>query len=181
LKNLYAYGDGGMVTTNDERLARKLVQARSHGLADRERCDFFSYNCRLDELQAALLRVQLPRLDDRTEARRRIAYRYNELLAPFGEVSKEGLDEYCVYQTYVFKCEQRDAIQRHLRDNGVEAIVHYRTLIHEQPAARELAKQVLPKARTYADRILSLPIYPGLAKEQQDRVVSLIRDAIGRQ
>jgi dTDP-4-amino-4,6-dideoxygalactose transaminase len=181
LKNLYAYGDGGVITTNNISLASKLVQARSHGLADRERCDFFSYNCRLDELQAALLRVQLPLLDERTEARRRIAHRYNELLAPHGEVPIEGDGEYCVYQTYVFKCERRDALQEHLRANGVEAIVHYRTLIHEQRAASLLKDPVvLPRARSYANRIVSLPIYPGLSRAQQDGVVSLIGEFLGR-
>lgn len=182
LKNLYAYGDGGVVTTDDAALARNIAQARSHGLADRESCEFFSYNCRLDELQAALLRVQLPHLDERTEARRRLAQRYNELLAPYGEVPLEGPGEYCVYQTYVFKCERRDAVQQHLRDRGVEAIVHYRTLIHEQPAAQGLGypRDLLPRARRHADRILSLPLYPSLTLPQQDRVVDLIADFLGR-
>jgi dTDP-4-amino-4,6-dideoxygalactose transaminase len=182
LKNLYAYGDGGVVTTNDAMLAKKLLQARSHGLADRERCEFFSYNCRLDELQAALLRLQLPLLEERTEARRRLARRYSELLAPFGEVPEEGVGEYCVYQTYVFKSDRRDALQEHLRENGVEAIVHYRTLIHEQPAAAPLQPphRSLPRARRHADRILSLPIYPGLTQARQDRVVSSIAEFAGR-
>src|SRR5258706_14834335 len=99
LKNLYAYGDGGVVTTDDAELAKRIVRARSHGLADRERCDFFSGNCRLDELQAALLRVQFPLLEARTEARRALAKRYNVLLAPYGQVPGEGPGEYCVYQT----------------------------------------------------------------------------------
>jgi len=182
LKNLYAYGDGGVVVTNDSALAQRIAQARSHGLADRERCDFFSYNCRLDELQAALLRVQFPLLEERNEARRRIAKRYNELLAPYGEVPEEKPGEYCVYQTYIFKHDRRDALQEHLRRCGIEAIVHYRTLIHEQPAAAEFAhpRQLLPRARRYADRILSLPIYPGLARPQQDCVASLIAEFVGR-
>jgi dTDP-4-amino-4,6-dideoxygalactose transaminase len=176
LKNLYAYGDGGVVTTNDEALAKRLRQARSHGLSDRERCEFFSDNSRLNELQAALLRVHLQRLDAQTEARRRLAFRYNELLAPFGDVPVEGPGERCVYQTYVFRTGQRDALEQHLRENGVEALVHYRTLIPEQPAMRALGEtpRPTPNARRYADRILSLPIYPALSAAQQDRVVELI-------
>lgn len=176
LKNLYAYGDGGMVTTNDSALARRIAQARSHGLVDREHAEFFSYNCRLDELHAALLRLQLPLLEERTESRRRLARRYNDLLAPFGAVPAERPSEYCVYQTYVFQSDRRDLLQEHLRANGVEAIVHYRTLIHEQPAsvAAGLAAAVLPRSRRHADRILSLPLYPGLSHRQQDRVVRLI-------
>ena len=176
LKNLYAYGDGGVITTDDEALANKLRQARSHGLAGRERCEFFSYNARLNELQAALLRVHLRQLDTQTEARRRLAFRYNELLAPFGDVPVEGSGEHCVYQTYVFRTDHRDALERHLRENGVEALVHYRTLITEQPAMRafEAATRLTPNARRYADRILSLPLYPGLTHAQQDRVGGLI-------
>ncbi len=121
-------------------------------------------------------------LEQRTEARRRLAQRYNELLAAFGEVPQERPGEYYVFQTYVFKCDRRDALQQYLRDNGVEAIVHYRTLIHEQPAAGTLGcpLEFLPRARRHADRILSLPIYPGLARGQQDRVVSLIGQFPGR-
>ena len=176
LKNLYAYGDGGVIVTDDDALAHHLRRARSHGLSDRERCEFFSYNCRLDELQAALLRVQLPLLDARTEVRRSLARRYNDRLARYGVVPTEGPGEYCVYQTYIFKCDRRDQLQQYLRRNGVEAIVHYRTLIPEQPAVGALgyASQLLPKARQHADRILSLPIYPGLVPGQQDEVVRLI-------
>lgn len=182
LKNLYAYGDGGIVTTKDPLLANKIMMARSHGLADRERCDFFSGNCRLDEVQAALLRVQLPLLEVRNEARRAIAKRYNALLAPYGEVPEESPGERCVFQTYVFKCNRRDALQGHLRDGGIEAIVHYRTLIHEQPAAsrRDYASDMLPRARRHADRILSLPIYPSLAPAQQDKVALLIGEFFRR-
>ncbi len=81
-----------------------------------------------------------------------------------------------MYQTYVFKSDRRDLLQQHLRANGIEAIVHYRTLIHEQPAARGLTRagKLLPHARRHADRILSLPIYPGLNRVQQDRVVAEI-------
>jgi dTDP-4-amino-4,6-dideoxygalactose transaminase len=88
----------------------------------------------------------------------------------------ERPSEYCVYQTYVFQSDRRDLLQEHLRANGVEAIVHYRTLIHEQPAsvAAGLAAAVLPRSRRHADRILSLPLYPGLSHPQQDRVVQLI-------
>ncbi len=176
LKNLHALGDGGAVVTGDEALHRRILQARSHGLADRERCEFFSYNCRLDELQAALLRVQLPHIDARTAERRALAQRYDTLLATYGEVPIERVSEFCVYQTYVFKSERRDALQRHLRENGVEALVHYATLIHEQPAARVLTcpSDLLPRARRHADRILSLPIFPGLTHAQQDHVAALV-------
>jgi dTDP-4-amino-4,6-dideoxygalactose transaminase len=178
LKNLYAFGDGGMITTADPALAQRLGLARNHGLRDRETCEFFSYNCRLDELQAALLRVNLRHLERRTEARRRLAHRYNDLLRPFVEVPEEGPGEYCVYQTYVIRTDKRDALKRHLNDNGVEALIHYPRPIHLQPAAAYLncpAGQC-PRAEREAGRILSLPLFPGMTAEQQDRVVGLIAD-----
>lgn len=176
LKNLHAYGDGGVVTTNDETLYRRLLRERNHGLIDREQCEFFSHNCRLDELQAAMVRVQLPMLDRWTETRRQAAFRYNTLLAAFGEVPTENEGEYCVYQTYVLKVDDRDALQRHLRENGVEALVHYATTIDRQPAAARLvqARNDLPRTRAHVGRILSLPLYPGITPAQQERVADLV-------
>ena len=182
LKNLHAYGDGGVITTDDEVLYQRLLRERNHGLIDREQCAFFSFNCRLDELQAAMVRVQLPQLDSQTEARRQAAFRYNESLAAFGEVPAEGAGEYCVYQTYVLKVDRRDALQRHLRENGVEALVHYATTIDQQPAAADFAQlhNGLLRTRAHVARILSLPLYPRITLAQQERVVALISDFFSR-
>jgi len=178
LKNLHAYGDGGVVTTDDEMLYRRLLRQRNHGLIDREQCEFFSFNCRLDELQAAFVRCQLPQLDCQTESRRQAAFRYNESLAVFGEIPDEGPGEYCVYQTYVIKVNRRDSLQRYLRENGVEALVHYATTIDQQPAIAGVAPLCngLPRTRANAERILSLPLYPSITFAQQERVVKLISD-----
>ena len=176
LKNLHAYGDGGMLATNDPKLVDYLTKARNHGLANRDQCDFWSFNCRLDEMQAALLRVQMKRLDGWTEERRRLAFRYNEALSRYVEVPEEKPGEYCVYQTYVIRAERRDELQLYLQANGVEALVHYATPIHLQPAARELGYRSgdFPVTMHHVARILSLPLYPGLTGAQQDRVVDLI-------
>jgi dTDP-4-amino-4,6-dideoxygalactose transaminase len=176
LKNLHAYGDAGMVTSDDEALIARLTQARNHGLRNRDTCEFWSFNSRLDELHAAMLRVQMRHLDAWTAERRRLAHRYNELLRPHVVVPDEGPGETHVYQTYMIQAERRDALQRHLVDNGVEALVHYAVPIHLQPAARDLGytERDFPVCKWVVDRILSLPIYPGLAEAQQDRVVSLI-------
>lgn len=176
LKNLHAFGDGGMITTSDSAVLARLNQARNHGLANREQCDFFSYNCRLDEMQAAMLRVQLQHLDTWTEQRRTLALRYNDLLRPYVEVPDEGPGEYCVYQTYVIRADRRDELKKYLNDNGVEALVHYATPIHTQPAARDLGytAQDFPKTLRHVGRIISLPLYPTLTMAQQDRVVELI-------
>lgn len=182
LKNLYAYGDGGMMTTSDPRLVEQLTLSRNHGLRTRDECEFWSFNCRLDELQAALLRIQLRHLDTRTEERRALAFRYNELLRPYVDVPDEGAGEYCVYQTYVVQADDRDELRRHLNENGVEALVHYPTPIHLQPAAEGLGYSAsdFPVTMRTASRIMSLPLYPGLSHAQQDTVAELIADFYGR-
>jgi len=176
LKNLRAIGDGGIITTKHQWLYDRLKQARNHGLVNREQCDFWSYNSRLDELQAALLRVQFRHLDTQTEQRRQLALRYNELLRPYVIVPDEGPGEYCVYQTYVVLAEDRDELKKYLNDNGVEALIHYAMPIHLQPAAKYLSYSStdFPQTMQHVSRILSLPIYPSLTHEQQDHVVTLI-------
>ena len=176
LKNLRAIGDGGIITTKHQWLYDRLKQARNHGLVNREQCDFWGYNCRLDELQAALLRVQFPHLDAQTEKRRQLAFRYNELLRPYVIVPDEGPGEYCVYQTYVALAEYRDELKKYLNDNGVEALIHYATPIHLQPAAEYLgySSADFPNTMKHVNRILSLPLYPSMTHPQQDQVVELI-------
>lgn len=176
LKNLHAFGDGGIVTSQDPDLLARLAKSRNHGLANREQCDFWSFNCRLDEMQAAMLRVQLRHLDAWTEARRNLALRYNDLLRPYVEVPDEGPGERCVYQTYVIKSDHRDELKKYLTENGVEALIHYATPIHLQPAAQGLGYKAtdFPVALRHVGRILSLPLYPTMTHEQQDRVVELI-------
>ena len=175
LKNLRAVGDGGIITTKHQWLHDRLKQARNHGLVNREQCDFWSYNSRLDELQAALLRVQFRHLHGQTEKRRELALRYNELLKPYVIVPDEGPGEYCVYQTYVILDEYRDELKKYLNDNGVEALIHYATPIHLQPAAEYLgySSADFPNTMKHVNRILSLPLYPSMTHSQQDQVVGL--------
>jgi dTDP-4-amino-4,6-dideoxygalactose transaminase len=177
LKNLHAYGDGGMVTTTDPTLLEQLFQARNHGLRGRDECLFWSFNSRLDEMQAAMLRVQLRHLERWTEERRRLAARYNRELAAFVEVPTEAPGEYCVYQTYMIQADRREELRRYLNGHGVEALVHYPTPLHLQPAARDLGycEYDFPRAARAAERILSLPLYPGLSESQQGQVIELIR------
>jgi dTDP-4-amino-4,6-dideoxygalactose transaminase len=181
LKNLHAFGDAGIVTTNDSDLAGRLVPARSHGLRDRNTCEFWGGNERLDALQAAFLRIQAGYLETWTEERRRLAFRYNAALASSVTVPVEGAGERHVYQTYAIQCDRRDDLQKHLRANGVEAIVHYPTPIHRQPAARSLGygPDAFPVVSQQANRILSLPLYPGLMTSDQDRVIELITEFYG--
>jgi dTDP-4-amino-4,6-dideoxygalactose transaminase len=181
LKNLHAFGDAGMVTTNDPVIRDRIALSRNHGLVNRDRCTEWGFNARLDELHAALLRVELRHLDRWTAERRRVAMRYNELLRPYVQVPDEGPGEFCVYQTYVIQADRRDDLQRHLQENGVEALVHYPTPIHLQPAAQHLGYTAadFPVTMRAASRIMSLPLYPEMSVEQQDRVVSLIAGFYG--
>ncbi len=176
LKNLHAFGDAGIVTTNNREVQARLTQSRNHGLANREQCDFWSFNSRLDEMQAAMLRVQLRHLDAWTERRRALALRYNELLRPHVGVPDEGPGERCVFQTYVIRTKRRDELKQYLAQNGVETLIHYATPIHLQPAARDLGYVAadFPKTKRYVDEILTLPLYHSLSHAQQDRVVELI-------
>ncbi len=182
LKNLHAFGDGGMMVTNDEALYDRILMLRNHGLKSRDQCDFWSYNCRLDEMQAAMLQVQLPHLDKWTEQRRQLAFRYNELLKRYVEVPEEGENEYCVYQTYVVQANDRDALLEMLKENGVQANVHYPLPLHRQPAADSLGyrEEDFPVTEKLATRILSLPLYPELSHEQQDYIAELFRNFYGK-
>lgn len=178
MKNLHAFGDGGIFTTSDEKLYEHMLQARNHGLKNRNECDFWSYNCRLDEIQAAMLRINLQNLDDQTEKRRKLAFRYNELLEDIADVPVEGPGEFCVYQTYMIQVDNRDELLKYLNDRGVEARIHYPIGIHMQKAASYLGytDKDFPVAARAAGRIMSLPLYPSLTHEQQDRVVFLIKE-----
>ncbi|OFW26698.1 MAG: hypothetical protein A3H27_13180 [Acidobacteria bacterium RIFCSPLOWO2_02_FULL_59_13] len=176
LKNLHAFGDGGMVTSQDQDLMARLAKARNHGLANREQCDFWSFNSRLDEMQAAMLRVQLRHLDAWTETRRSLALRYNDLLRPYVAVPDEGPGERCVFQTYVVKADRRDELRQYLNERGVEALIHYATPIHLQPAAKGLGYSAsdFPETMRHVGKIMSLPLYPTLTHTQQDRVIEII-------
>ena len=178
LKNLHAFGDAGMFVTKHADLLERVARSKNHGLRDRDTCDRWGFNCRLDEVQAALLSVQLEHLDEWTHERRRLANRYNAILGDFVTVPIEAQGEFHVYQTYVIQADRRDELQTFLRTNGVEALVHYPTPIHLQQAAASLgySPESLPNTLRLSKRILSLPIYPGLAEEQQDVVAELIAD-----
>ena len=176
LKNLHAFGDGGMMITNDKKLYDTILMSRNHGLKNRDECDFWSLNCRLDEMQAAMLQVQLPYLNEWTEQRRQLAFRYNELLKPYVDVPEQGEDEYCVYQTYVVQADNRDALLAALKESGVEANVHYPRPLHMQAAARDLGyrEDQFPVTQKLASRILSLPLYPELTHDQQDYIAEQV-------
>jgi dTDP-4-amino-4,6-dideoxygalactose transaminase len=178
-KNLGAYGDGGMVVTNDPLLAERVRMLRNGGQKTRYDHQLLGLNSRLDELQAAILRVKLPYLDTWNQQRRHIAALYT---AQLGDASVETPLELPqvehAYHLYVIRCAQRDALQKHLADCGVETAIHYPLPIHLQGAYRGLGfgPGSFPIAERCAGQVLSLPIYPELTDAKVRQVAAHILD-----
>lgn len=177
LKNLGACGDGGVIVTDDEALYHRLVRARNHGLKDRDACEFWSANSRLDALQAAMLRAKLPYLAGWTRARRETASYYARRIGDLVRVPKTEPHEYAVYHTYIVEADRRDSLLEFLAAHGVGARVHYPVPIHLQEAARDLGYREgdFPMAEAQSKRILSLPVYPALSEAQRAHVVGTLR------
>jgi len=180
-KNLGAYGEAGSITTNDDGLAEEFRQLREHGGVQRYYHPVVGYNARLDEIQAAILRIKLKRLPQWTERRRALARRYEELLAGSGVRTPElPAGERHVMYAYVVRVPdgKRDALRAHLTERGIGTQVHYPVPIHLQEAARFLGYKVgdLPVTERLAGEVLSIPMYPELTDTQQQHVTSSIRE-----
>ncbi len=175
-KNLGAIGDGGMVVTNDEAFARELRLLREYGWAERYVSHIHGWNTRLDELQAAILRVKLQYLDSDNDRRRVLAGRYDDGLSKLPIVlPKQGKSRQHVYHLYVIRCKDRPQLQSALARAGIGAPVHYPVPIHEQPAYRMYRQDPLPQTEKAATEVLSLPLYPELSEHDVDRVIETLR------
>lgn len=180
-KNLGAFGDGGMVVTNDEKLADNLRILRVHGGKPKYHHRLVGGNFRLDALQAAILRVKLKYLPSWTEARRNNAGRYRSLFEEMGLLDRIALPEDTpghIYNQFVVRLPERDRLQQFLQERGVETEVYYPLPLHLQECFDNLGykRGDFPQAETAARESLALPIYPELSEEQQRYVVSQIRD-----
>lgn len=177
-KNLGAYGEAGSITTDDDELAEQLRQLREHGQVTRYYHPVVGYNARLDEIQAAILRIKLKRLDRSNERRRAIARKYNELLRDAGVITPEEPGDRHVWHIYAVRVPQgkRDAMKDFLADRGVGTGIHYPVPIHLQDAALFLGYREgeLPVTERVAKEVLSLPMYPELTDEQ----VGYVADAV---
>jgi len=176
LKNLAAAGDAGMITTNDEKLYQWLLKARTHGMRNRDECEFWSLNSRLDALQAAILNVKVNRLKEWTERRRTIAHKYIERLEGLVEVPKDKEYERSVYHTFIIKTEHRDELQEYLTSHQIDTKVHYPIPIHKQIAAENIpsSEESYPETERQVKQILSLPVYPELEDAQVDYICKKI-------
>lgn len=177
LKNLGACGDGGVITTNDDKLFSYLSKARTHGHSSRDEVDFWSFNSRLDNLQAAILNVKFNSLEKWNNRRREIAERYwNGLQQLPMYVPKDKEYEHSVYHTFIIQTDKRDALMTYLREQGVDTKIHYPVPIHLQKAAAYLGykKGDFPVTEKQCETILSLPVFPQLDNEQVDYVIEKI-------
>jgi len=178
LKNLNCCGDGGVITTNIKDLAEKLTKLRNHGLKNRDECDFWGYNSRLDSIQAAILNVRLKYLDQIRERIDRIASMYREGLAETVTVPVAGDNEQPYYHNFVILCENRAGLQAFLLERGIETKIHYPILLHLQKPAAQFGykKGDLPVAEAQVEKILSLPLYAELTDEQVTLVIQSIKE-----
>ena len=178
-KNLGAYGDGGIVVTNDRGIARRLEMLRNYGQKEKYQHLFRGYNRRLDTLQAAVLRVKLRYLEKWNAARRWNAVLYHKFLDGCGLLLPgEAPGAESVWHLYVIRAEQRDALKEHLISRGISASIHYPIPIHVQPAYLDLGykKGDFPVTESCAHQVLSLPMYAEISQDQIEYVAKTIRD-----
>jgi len=182
VKNLGAYGDAGFVTTGDAAVAEQIGLLQRHGQRGKNQHVRYGWNFRLDELQAAVLRIKLRSLEARNQRRRDIATFYSDRLAPLGvRPPRVEADEVPVYHQYVVRTERRDELQAHLKSCGVETGIHYPVPLHRQPAwARAFGDGGhFPRAERLAAEILSLPVFPDLTDAEVERVVAGVESFFG--
>lgn len=182
-KNLGAAGDAGMMTTNDDEIARRLRTLRVHGSETKYYHSHLGVNSRLDSLQAAVLRVKLPHLESWSEARRANAERYDQLFADAGLLEEVGLPSVRpnarhIFNQYVIRVEKerRDALREHLKQSDIGTDIYYPVPLHMQECFRYLGYKEgdSPEAERAASETVALPIYPELRAEQQSYVVESI-------
>lgn len=179
-KNLGACGEAGAITTDDEELAQKMRMIRDHGQRQKYYHQVEGYNGRLDSIQAGILRVKLRRLGEWTVGRQEAARRYRELLADAGPAIALPVEPEwtrAVYHLYVIRIAERDELMKHLGASGIGTGIHYPIPLHLQDAYRDLgySEGDFPVTERVAREIVSLPMFPGLTAEQQERVAAGVK------
>ena len=179
-KNLGALGDGGAVVTNDDRIADKIKLLRNYGSRQKYQHEIAGYNSRLDELQAALMRVKLPSLARDTQRRVALVQNYFKAFAdlPGLELPTETGTENAVWHLFVIRVTNRAALMDHLTARGIASLIHYPVPPHLQPAykALDLAPGSFPKSEQAASEVLSLPLWPAMSETQQAEIITAIRE-----
>jgi dTDP-4-amino-4,6-dideoxygalactose transaminase len=179
-KNLGALGDAGAITTNDLELAKKAFMLRNYGSNEKYKHEVIGHNMRLDELQAAFLSVKLKHLDQVTQQRQEIALWYQEELGSISEIMLPLVNPNAshVFHLYVIRTEKRDVLQNYLKSKGIATLIHYPIPPHLQNAYSHLGHQMgdFPIAEELAATSLSLPIWPGMKRQEVKIIGEMFRD-----
>lgn len=180
-KNLGGYGDGGMIVTSDPKLADRVRLLRVHGSNKKYYHQIIGYNSRLDELQAAIIRIKLGHLERWNEERRALAALYGQMLADIDVgLPKEEEHNRHVYHLYTIRCSKRDKVVQALHQKQIQAGVYYPLPMHLQEAFKDLGYRPgdFPEAERASREVLSLPIYPGMTRVMVEQVVKVLTDEI---
>jgi dTDP-4-amino-4,6-dideoxygalactose transaminase len=182
LKNLNAAGDGGVITTNDPALYEVLRKARTHGHRNRDECDFWSFNSRLDTMQAAILLVKLKYLYGWTARRREIAAMYRARLSQLVATPEDKPFEKAVYHTFIIRTSRRDELKAWLSKHGIDTRIHYPVPIHLQASAAYLGHKPgdFPVTERHTQTMLSLPVFPELTDEQAEYLCDTVEAFFGK-
>lgn len=178
-KNLGAFGDGGLVLTNDETIVQTVLKLRNYGQEKRYYHSIKGFNSRLDELQAAILNAKLPYLNDWNQRRRQIAKLYHQAFSQLGICCPlETPERFHVYHLYVLRVRERERFQKLLAEKGVATLIHYPIPVHWQESYTECRVQskYLPITERLAGEIVSLPLYPELIDEEVEYVIKTVLD-----
>ena len=179
-KNLGAYGDGGMMITNNTEVCEKVRLLRNHGTVGPYQHDFLGFNSRLDEIQAAILRIKLRHIDTYNQKRRDIARLYTSILGSVVQCPVEPEDRVHVYHQYTLRTPMRNDIQRVLRENSVSSVIYYPLSLHMQKAFEYLgySEGDFPESEAAAREVLSLPMYPEMEPEKAEYIAEIILKTI---
>jgi dTDP-4-amino-4,6-dideoxygalactose transaminase len=178
LKNLGVLGDGGVISTSNLRLYKDIIKLRNHGLINRDQCEIWGFNSRLDEFQAGIAMIRLRSLDSSNKRLREIAGFYSSEIAGLVDVPKINEKSTPVYHNYIIHLKQRDLLRNYLSSVGIETKVHYPIPIHLQECSKNLGYKVgsFPVCEYQSTNSLSLPIYPELSDDQISKVVVEIKN-----
>lgn len=179
-KNLGAFGDAGMITTNNEALSQKALLLRNYGSEKKYYNEVIGYNMRLDECQAAFLSIKLKYLPEWTKQRQQVAAMYDQSLPETGDLILPRKAEHAthVYHQYVVRTKKRNELQQFLRENGISTLIHYPVPPHLQAAYRSLGFKEgdFPLAEELANTNLSLPVWPGMSTEEINYIIAAVKD-----
>lgn len=174
-KILGAYGDAGIILTNNDEIADKLRLLRNYGQKTKYYHEIIGLNSRLDEIQAAILRVKLKHLEEFISRRRKLAKLYKEMLGNVVEFQEEYEKAFHVYGYFVIKCKRRNELTEYLKERGIEVIIHYPLPIHKQRSYKEYNNLILPNTEKASNEVVSLPMHPFLDEREIEYVSKSIK------